>query len=399
MRGNVAVILIAAVLVGLSVGVYDVVLPHWLQANGISYAQMGWIFALSNLVMMPLPILTGRLADLFGRKRVFASGLACCTVACGTTPATATVFGQMLLRLVQQAGTSIYSSLQGVLVFESSRSTFLRLIARTQGGEAVFTALGSASVLILLHREATVTDLSRPFYLAGGLLALALILVLIKLREPQKAPAPELTRRRFNPLALPSVLILLTAYNFIFQVGLSMSHSQMALLFFYDKFHLVRRDTAWINVVHRISFGLPMVLSTFLIRRSNKWVFAGTVVLEGIFISATALPRSVTSAVALWFFHDALGASIWAPMNQWYMQHYARPEHRASNVATVIAISALGNTVGPIVAGWMAHSTLPVPYPLSGTIDLPFFFSGAVVILSVIPLLFLPQAKTEPAVQ
>jgi MFS family permease len=169
----------------------------------------------------------------------------------------------------------------------------------------------------------------------------------------------------------------------------------MALLFFYDKFHLARRDTAWINIVHRISYGLPMVLSTLWISRPSKWLFAATVALEGVFVSATALPGNVKVAVVLWFFHDALGAAIWAPINQWYMQHYARPEHRASNVATVAALSTVGSTIGPIIAGRLARYGGAVPWPLTRAIDLPFFISGVVVLLSAILVCALPHATAE----
>jgi MFS family permease len=395
MRGNVVVIVGVAILFGLSLGIYDVVWPHWLHANGINYSQMGWIFALSNLAIIPIPILSGRVADLLGRKRVFAAGLGCCSAAYALSPVTSRLSGQMVIRLIQQASAAVYASLQGVLVFESSRSKFLWLIARAQGGEAIFTALGSATVLVLVSRQGTLGELSPPFYIAGGLLALAVLSVTVWLREPQRAQIPELNQRKFNPFDLPPTLLLLTAYNFVFLVGLSMSHSQMSLLFFYEKFELARRDTAWISIVHRLSLGVPMVLSTLWISRPSKWLFVGTVFLEGVFISATALPNNVRVAVALWFFHDALGASLWSPVNQWYMQHYARPEHRASNVATVLALSSLGSTVGPILAGRLARYGGPIPFPLSQAIELPFFASGVLVSLSAILVCLLPRIRQQ----
>jgi len=386
---------VAAVLFGLSFGVYDVVLPHWLDANGINYAQMGWIFALSNLAVIPIPILTGRLADLFGRKRLFAAGLACCSAACAATPLMGRWIAQLLLRAVFQASGSIYYALQGVLVFESGRSKFFRWIARTQGGEAIFTALGSAAVLVLISSRGLLQELRLPFYLAGGLLAAAFLLVTVRLTEPDRTDVADLNRRRFNPLMLPPTLVLLMVFNFVFLVGLSMSHSQMALLFFYDKFHLARRDTAWINIVHRLSLGVPMVVLTFWTLRPRRWLFVATVAMEGVFISATALPSDVRVAVVLWFLHDAVGAAIWSPINQWYLQHYARPEHRASNVATVLAISSLGTTVGPILAGRLARFGGPVPFPLTRAIDLPFFVSGIVVLLSAIVVCALPKGGEE----
>lgn len=391
MRRNVFVITITAVIFGLSFGIYDLVLPLWLKDNNISYAQMGWIYAASNLMMMLVPIGAGWLADLFGRKRFFSASLACCAVACLITPMTASVAAQTILRVLQRAASGVYEALQGVLVFETSSAAFLLNIRLARGFEFTCHALGALVVYLLVMGRTGKDVLALPMFLAFGLLLVSFVLVVGWLREPPPEQAATLVKKRINLFGLPRVLILMAAFNFVFQIGLSISHSQMQLLFFEDKFDLAKQHVAVISILHRMSLGIPMMLAAFWVTRPNRGLFVFTVVLEGLFVSATVFPTSVVGAVAVWFVHDPIGAAIWVPMNAWFMQEYARPERRASDVATVLAMSTLGMAIGPLIAGWLADYSGPVPSFLSGSIDLPFFVSGLVVTLSGILVCFLPK--------
>ena len=391
MRRNLVVITITAVLFGLSFGVYDLVLPLWLAASDISYVQMGWIFAVSNGVMIFVPIATGWLADRFGRKRFFAASIGLCSLACLATPMTVHIGAQTLLRLLQRTATGVYESLQGVLVFETNRSKFISFIRLARGGEFSCHALGAFLVWVLVSRHGLAGDLTIPLYAAFALLVVAFVLVVAALREPQIEEADPLSRRRFNLIGLPRVLILLAGFNFVFMLGLSISHCHMMVLFFKDKFLLSDGQVAVVSMVHRVSLGLPMILATFWASRPNRLWFVITLVLEGVFISLVILPAGVVGAVVVWFIHDPIGAAIWAPMNAWYMQHYARPQQRAADVATVMAMSTLGMAIGPVIAGYLAVYDGPLIGSLRA-IDLPFFVSGLVVASSAVFVCFLPKA-------
>ena len=399
MRGNFLIITITGALFGLSFGVYDLVLPLWLKTHGVSYMQMGWIFAASNGVMVVLPILVGWLADHFGRKRFFAAGLGVCAGACLATPMTASVTAQTGLRVMQRAATGIYESLQNVLLFETSRFRFIPSVRVARGFELTCHALGAVLVWFLIRNHTGSGKLALPMYVAFGLLAVAFMLVVIRLREPQNGRAQPFDLRRFSPFGLPRVLILLAAFNFVFMLGLSISHSQMMLLFFYDKFDLAEHHVAWISMAHRMSLGLPMILAVFWTTRPNKRLFVITIVLEGVFVATTVLPTGVWGAVVIWLLHDPVGAAIWLPISSWYMQHYARPDRRAADVAIVMAMSTLGTVIGPILAGQLAEYRGSVPSLFSGAIDLPFFASGVVVVLSAVLVCFLPKAPHDEAVQ
>ena len=395
MRSNLVVIIITAVLFGLSFGIYDLVLPLWLKTNGINYVQMGWIFAISNGVMMVIPIVSGWLADHFGRKRFFAAGLGFCAAACAATPLTVHVGMQTMLRTVQRAASGVYESLQGVLLFESNRVKFVSSIRFARGFEFTCRAFGAFLVWILITGGTASDKLALPLYTACGLLVVAFVLVGARLREPDAEIADPLEEGLLRSFGLPRVLILLAAFNFIFMLGLLISHSQMMLLFFYDKFQLAEHEVAWVSMAHRLSLGLPMMLAGFWIVRPHRLLFATTVVLEGMFISATVLPSGIVGAVTLWLLHDPIGAAIWVPMNAWYIQHYSRPQRRAADVATVMAMSTLGMTIGPIIAGALAEYEGPLPPFLSGAIDLPFLASGLMVAISAVLVCFFPNPNAD----
>ena len=391
MHRNLLVITITAVLFGLAFGVYDLVLPLWLAAQEINYVQMGWIFAVSNGVMIFVPIVTGWLADRFGRKNFFATSIGVCSLACLLTPMSAHMIAQTLMRLLHRTAAGVYEALQGVLVFESNRGRFMAFIRLARGGELTCHAMGAFLVWVLLSRHGLGTDLSIPLYAAFGLLVIAAVLVVVALREPKVDAADPLSQRRFNPIGLPRVLILLAAFNFVFMLGLSISHCHMMILFFKDKFDLADGQVAIVSMVHRVSLGLPMLLAGFWATRPSRPVFIITLVLEGAFISLTILPPGAVGAVAVWFIHDPIGAAIWAPMNAWYMQHYARPRQRAADVATVMAMSTLGMAIGPVIAGYLAVYEGPLVGSVRA-IDLPFFASGLVVAASAVFVFFLPKA-------
>ncbi len=146
MRSNLVVITVTAILFGLSFGIYDLVLPLWLKANGISYIQMGWIFAVSNGVMMIIPIVSGWMADHFGRKRFFVTGLGFCAATYLVTPLTIHTGLQTMLRTVQRAASGIYESLQGVLLFETNRVKFVSSIRFARGFDFNCRPLGALLV-------------------------------------------------------------------------------------------------------------------------------------------------------------------------------------------------------------------------------------------------------------
>ncbi len=396
MRSNFITIAIVAVLFGLAFGIYDLVLPLWLKINDISYKQMGWIYALSNGVMVIVPLITGRLSDRSGRRFFYGASLVSCGVACAVTPLTVSVFGQTILRVLQRSASGVYESLQSVLLFETDRRQFFSSIRSARGFELTCHALGAVIVMAIVHGPSGQDRLAQPLYVAAGLLAVAFVLVMLRLREPKSDESEPATGPQMSLLGLSPALLLLAAFNMMFMFGLSISHSQMMVLFFYDKFNLTEHQAAWVSIVHRLSLGVPLLLAGIWVVRPVKWLFVVSLVLEGVFIAVTVLPTSAVAAVAIWFIHDPIGAALWMPINSWYIQRYARPHRRAADAAFVLGAATLGSVFGPLVAGRLAAYSGNITFPgISGAIDLPFVASGLVVAGSAILVLLLPKVDAE----
>jgi len=86
----------------------------------------------------------------------------------------------------------------------------------------------------------------------------------------------------------------------------------------------------------------------------------------------------------VWLLHDLLGAGIWLPIQQRYIQRYARPESRGADVSKSLGLMQLGNVLGPFIA-----AALPTCLPANSvaTYSAPYVVSGVVVALSSLLLI------------
>ena len=76
MNRNVRTVLFVSVLFGASTGIYEFVLPYYLQERGLSFQSMGTIFAVAAAGMLLVRVVMGRLADVWGRKPDLEAALA-----------------------------------------------------------------------------------------------------------------------------------------------------------------------------------------------------------------------------------------------------------------------------------------------------------------------------------
>ena len=176
----------------------NVVLPVVSHDLGSSSAQASWILLSYMLVTTALIPVCGRLADLFGRRRLYMGGLALLTgasVGCGLAPDTAWL---LLFRCLQAVGaaavitnttallTDAFSS--RTLAFGLGLNSTLSATAQSFGpmlGGAVVSTLGWRAIFLLnlplglyaLHRaHRTLKDVlprqNEPFDVRGALLSM-----------------------------------------------------------------------------------------------------------------------------------------------------------------------------------------------------------------------------------
>jgi MFS family permease len=80
MNSNLWLILSVSVFFGLATGIYEFVLPPFLKTLGISFGQMGVIFAIAGAAMVLVRIYMGGLSDLWGRKPLYGAALFACAI-------------------------------------------------------------------------------------------------------------------------------------------------------------------------------------------------------------------------------------------------------------------------------------------------------------------------------
>jgi hypothetical protein len=150
-------------------------------------------------------------------------------------------------------------------------------------------------------------------------------------------------------------------------------------LFFYHKFSLSPIVVAVIMAFHRLSLGLPMILTGKVVKWNLKWTAIISILIQGIFTSIAIFPKYFLTAAIIWLLHDIIGASFWVPARSTLIQHYSRDKSRGIDVGIVLGWQALGWIFGPLIAGWSSKYS----------IDYPFLLSGIVAALAAVPMFWL----------
>ena len=143
MNRNVKTVLAVSVLFGAATGIYEFILPYYLAARGLSFQDMGAVFAIAAAGTLLLRIVFGHLADLWGRKPLYGLTLGASAAAMALTPLSASVSGQSALRTVRDAMYYTRESLHPVVLYEESRSRFMDFLGKTRGMEFLFMAAGT----------------------------------------------------------------------------------------------------------------------------------------------------------------------------------------------------------------------------------------------------------------
>ena len=379
---------------GLSIGLYDFLLPLFLDHSGISYGNIGIIFSFSAIFLFFVRTYSGHVSDLIGRKHIFSLSLFLCGLASLLTPFLPNVFSQVLLRSLREVGKSIKDILQQLLVFDQWKDSFRHLFSWLSGFDSTFQGIGTLLGGFLLLR----LGYKYSFVVPAVILISVFILFLFKFKEkrPQVVNQDVLQEREpatsdsfywSSPFRhrLSKPLFLMALSGFILWVGVSMSHAFIAPLFFLHKFSI---SIAWISVIvafHSLSLGLPMIMAGKVVKWNLKMTAIIFILVNGILTSLTIIPSYFIGAAVIWLLHDFFGASLWIPARNTLIQHYARSDSRGLDVGMVLSLQGLGWIFGPLIAGVISKYS----------INYPFLWSGIVTGLSVIPMFWLEHPAEE----
>ena len=372
MTRNVKIVLAVSVLFGASTGIYEFVLPYYLSEQGLSFQSMGTIFAVAAAGMLLVRVMMGRLADVWGRKPFYGLSLGGSALAMWFTPTSASVLGQSLLKTMREAMFLTRDTLHPVILYEEHRGRFRDFLGKTRGWEFLFQGTGTLIAGATFAAIGTGGNLR----LAGGMLAVAFVMFLSVFRErPREVEEQARPARLWDlfSLEMHRNLKVITLSVFIFNVGLTTSHSFIMPLFFSEKFGVSAYAVSWVMVAHRVTIALPLLLAGSLPLQNLKGVYIWALVLEGAILSASALIPNFYGASAVWLLHDLLGAGVWIPIQNLIIQDYTRPENRALEVGKILAYGGIGTIIGPWLAGVLSQYV---------GISAPFFASGLLMIVA-----------------
>jgi MFS family permease len=378
---NFKVLIAVSAVLGLGIAIYENVLPLYLTQINISLQSIGWIFAAAALCTYLFRVGAGAWSDRAGPKVAYGLMLMAQGVASLFTPLTHSVIGQGILKCLREPAVRTRETIHSILLYEESDHKFLHVFGRSRGVEFVFQFLGlmlaAAGVTLMASRgvahpleililASAALFFGSSFLFIGGFRAT---------RRPETSGGAITLRDILRP-KLNRELWILTVSEFVFNIGLSCSHSFMMPLFFSEKYGVSASVTLFIMALHRLSIALPMFFTARLVGKRLKRVYVIFVFIEGVLIAAPGFIPWLVPAAGIWLLHDFFGAGIWLPAQQALIQKHSDPAVRGKQVGIVLAIGFLGTIAGNVLAGYLAGMKSVDP---STAISLPFIVGGALV--------------------
>ena len=380
MNRNYGFLLAGSAMFGLGFGIYEFVLPYFLDACGISIGRMGIMYAAGAVFMFIVWVYAGDLSDRMGRKALYVASLVTSSVVSGLTPLVPFFAGQVVLKSIREAGARVFDTMYQLALHDEGQLRYVDRVGKARGLQALAQAGGAFGAGWLLLQQAYWSS----FIASALVLSVAALVFALGYRRPavdnSEAPLPRQSLAGMIVLNLPSPLIIITVSAFIFTVGLSTSHCFVMQLFWERKFGASTAIVGTILMLHSVSIAITLLFVGWVVRRHLKRLFIVFVILEGVALAMGGLVPDLTAAAIIWLAHDLFGAGVWIPIQSRLIQKYSRSSTRGRDVTKVFATASLGSVVGPLIAGWVFERWYGGP----------FVISGMVMILSALVLFALP---------
>jgi EmrB/QacA subfamily drug resistance transporter len=187
-----AVCSIAVFLVSIDVTIVNIAFPAILEDFGADRAELSWVLSAYNIAFAACLLTSGRLADRFGRRRVFFTGIwtfVAASALCGLAPTTETLIAA---RVVQAMG--------GALIMPSSLALVLPEfpIERRSAAIGVWGAVGGLAAAlgpVLGGALIDVIDWRGLFFINAPLCLVAYLFgrkLLVESRDPNATGLPDI---------------------------------------------------------------------------------------------------------------------------------------------------------------------------------------------------------------
>jgi len=372
------ILLVGMVTYGIGQSVLFVVFPPLVEEIGLTLTQFGLVFAISNLVLALTAVRWGRLSDRVGRKPLLLLGLF--GYALGTTilalalewglrasPAPWILFGVIVFaRLVYASlASAINPSATAYLADTTTREQRARgmaLMGLTSGlGTMLGPVIGGALAFI---------SVIFPMYVAVGLALLAMLLIAIRLKEPQRAPAA--AQHAAKKLAwhdrrvLPFLLMFFCFWMFF-------TLNQITIAFYLDKAIGIHgsADIARATASALFAMAVWAVLMQAVVIQKLK-VGAGKMLRIGcpVFVAGLACLLLADSMPLVWVAFSLFGVSM-AFANAGIAGGASlsvEPHEQGAVGGMLSAAPILGMVMGPLLGPWLFEAFGPKAPVLVGLI-------------------------------
>lgn len=209
-RGRIRILMICCLslfVVGIDITIVNVALPTIGDRLGSQLAGLQWIVDAYTVVMASLLLFSGSMADRFGRRRVFVSGMAVFAGASLLCSLAANTEQLIAFRMLQGVGASMLNPVAMSII----TNTFTDPRERAQAVGVWGAVFGIAMALGPIVGGALVTSAGWPAIFAinvpVGIIAIALTLRFI---PESKAPRA----RRFDPVGQVAIFALLASLTY-----------------------------------------------------------------------------------------------------------------------------------------------------------------------------------------
>lgn len=372
MSRNIRILIGVSILFGIGSGLYEFVLPYFLQEQGLSYPNMGWLFAVSTGAMFLIRLASGRLVDWWGCKRPYVGAVIGHGIANVLTAMTGNLVLLTLLKTGREVAFLLRETVHPILLYVEDRGRFRDALGRTRGLEYLCLAAGTVLAGVSMARWGNGNSL----ILSGAILLGTGVILQGGLQDrPASRGGPSSSPAWWRWDLAPNLKVI-TLSTFLFNIGLTTSHSFIMPLFFSSKFGVSEQVVSVIMVIHRLTLALPLLVAGKLPFRDLKAAYIGTLAWEGIFISAGGLLPWFLPAAGVWLLHDLVGAGVWIPIQNEIIQRYCRDAVRGLDLSKTLALSSVGGAFGPLLAGYLADQSIGAPFVVSGGL----VFLGALVL-------------------
>jgi len=398
MKKNFLLLLITALIFGISTGIYEYVVPLYLNAIGISFKSIGEIFAIAGVIIIIARIYIGNVSDRLGRKGLYTAAFVICSLSTIGIPFFFSIISQTVLKTIRDFGALTRETLFPVILYEEADEGFLGRIGKMRGYEFLMQAVGTVIVVLVIGNSANAGNTSNmeafktSLIIAGALLLIGSLLWTTlfkeqKLRQAEKKEQPSLVEI-FSFKGMHRNLVLLAVASMIITCGVMFSHGFYLPFFFRDHFGLEAGQIGTWLIIHRITIGLPLLFAIFLPYKNFKMWFVGGIIFEGLSLIFGSISTNLWVSMPIWMMHDLIGGGIWVPIQATLIQRYSNPNRRGLEVSKVLAFSSIGGIIGPLLCGKIAGHTAA---------NMPLIISGIIVGLAAIPLMMLKNDEKMKA--